>query len=95
LSTIDGDLLPRRLPPLVTAYPRKSKLFEDPERGLASIEALYAALVLLGNLRPDLLADYRWAKEFVERNPLLRSPLPTPSYSTSNSSSPSNAPNGQ
>jgi pre-rRNA-processing protein TSR3 len=73
LATIDGELLPRRLPPLVTAYPRKSKLFEDPEQGLASIEALYAALALLGNPRPELLANYRWAPEFLSRNPDLPS----------------------
>jgi pre-rRNA-processing protein TSR3 len=70
-ATIDGELLPRRLPPLVTAYPRKSKIFADPERGLASIEALYAALALLGDPRPELLAQYRWAREFVTRNPAL------------------------
>ena len=35
LATIDGDLEPRRLPRLVTAYPRKSKTFEDPGEGLA------------------------------------------------------------
>lgn len=77
LATIDGELVPRRLPPLVTAYPRKSKLFEDPARGLASIEALYAALVLLGNPRPELLSDYRWAKEFLSKN-LLAAPDPLP-----------------
>ena len=44
LRSIDGDLLRRRLPPLRSAYPRRSKLFEDPDQGLASVEALYAAL---------------------------------------------------
>jgi pre-rRNA-processing protein TSR3 len=71
LATIDGELIPRRLPPLVTAYPRKSKQFEDPERGLASIEALYAALALLGDPRRELLAGYRWADEFLTRNEAL------------------------
>lgn len=71
LATVDGDLAPRRLPPLVTAYPRRSKTFEDPEQGLASIEALYAALALLGETRPDLLASYRWAGEFLRGNPAL------------------------
>jgi len=68
LATVDGDPAPRRLPPLATAYPRKSRVFEDPERGLASIEALYAALALLGEARPDLLAGYRWADAFLEAN---------------------------
>ena len=55
LATIDGELMPRRLPELATAYPRASKLFEDPERGLASVEALYAALALLGERREEVL----------------------------------------
>ena len=71
LATVDGELLPRRLPPLVTAYPRRSKLFEDPERGLASVEALYAALALLGERRPELLAAYRWREAFLAANPSL------------------------
>ena len=71
LATVDGDLLPRRLPPLATAYPRKSELVPDPESGLASIEALFAALTLLGEVRPELLARYRWRDEFLARNSLL------------------------
>lgn len=71
LATVDGDPAPRRLPPLATAYPRKSRVFEDPERGLASIEALYAALALLGEPRPDLLEGYRWAEAFLEANAAL------------------------
>jgi pre-rRNA-processing protein TSR3 len=71
LATIDGDPPRRRLPPLVSAYPRKSKLFQDPTQGLASIEALYAALALLGEPAPELLAQYRWADEFLRQNPML------------------------
>jgi len=71
LATVDGELEHRRLPKLVTAYPRKSKLFEDPKLGLASIEALYAALALLGEPRPDLLESYRWKDEFLRLNPAL------------------------
>jgi pre-rRNA-processing protein TSR3 len=69
LATVDGDLEHRRLPKLITAYPRKSKLFEDPEQGLASIEALYAALALLGEVRTDLLECYRWRAQFLMLNP--------------------------
>ncbi|MCC6407858.1 MAG: DUF367 domain-containing protein [Planctomycetes bacterium] len=65
---VRGDLRPRRLPPLVTAYPRKSKVFADPSNGLASIEALYAAVALLDRPRPELLTHYRWAPEFLARN---------------------------
>jgi pre-rRNA-processing protein TSR3 len=71
LATVDGELEHRRLPRLATAYPRKSKLFEDPEQGLASIEALYAALALLGEVRPELLESYRWKDDFLGRNPNL------------------------
>jgi pre-rRNA-processing protein TSR3 len=66
--TVDGDVRPRRLPPLETAYPRRSKTFADPPEGLASIEALYAATVLLGVPRPDLLDGYRWRDDFLTRN---------------------------
>jgi pre-rRNA-processing protein TSR3 len=68
---IDGELLQRRLPNLVTAYPRRSKLVPDPEHGLASVEALYAALALLDAPCPELLARYHWAAEFLAANPDL------------------------
>lgn len=71
LATCDGELSLRRLPRFVTAYPRRSLTFVDPDEGLASVEALYAALALLGKPRPDLLASYRWAGEFLEGNPHL------------------------
>ena len=71
LAAVDGDPPRRRLPPLATAYPRKSRVFEDPQQGLASIEALYAALALLGDSRRELLAGYRWAEEFLAANPGL------------------------
>jgi pre-rRNA-processing protein TSR3 len=70
-ATLEGTPRPRRLPPLSTAYPRKSRVYTDPADGLASIEALYAALALLGEARPELLAGYRWAAEFLARNPRL------------------------
>ena len=71
LASVDGPLTRRRLPPLETAYPRKSKVFEDPAAGLASVEALYAAVCLLEGPRPDLLAGYRWADDFLAANPVL------------------------
>ena len=66
--TVDGEVLRRRLPDLVTAYPRKSNFFEDPVRGLASIEALFAASLLVGRPNLELLKEYRWRDEFLERN---------------------------
>ena len=71
LATVDGDPLRRQLPRLATAYPRRSLLFGDPFYGLASIEALYAALALLGEPRRDLLEGYRWAERFLTANPAL------------------------
>lgn len=71
LATADGEFEHRRLPKLATAYPRHSKLFEDPGDGLASIEALYAALALLGEVHPELLASYRWKDAFLRQNPTL------------------------
>lgn len=68
-ATVVGAPRRRRLPPLKTAYPRRSRDFEDPSEGLASVEALYAALVLLGHEGIDhLLDDYRWKDEFLELN---------------------------
>ena len=71
LERVDGEPVKRRLPPLKTAYPRKSHVFEDPEPGLASIEALYAAVHILQGPRPELLEGYRWAEEFLRLNPTL------------------------
>ncbi len=68
---VHGDLRKRRLPPLATAYPRRSKVLEDPSEGLASVEALYAAVALLDGPRPELLAGYRWAERFLAANPWL------------------------
>ena len=69
--TVKGTLHRRRLPHLVTAYPRKSRIFEDPPTGLASVEALYAAVFLLFGPRPEFLEGYRWREEFLELNPWL------------------------
>ena len=48
-----------------TAYPRVSKVFDDPPDGLASVEALYVARKLLGDDDPELLAGYHWQQEFL------------------------------
>lgn len=65
-ACVRGEVLPRSLPKnLQTAYPRRSKLEEDPERGLASIEALYVALRLMGHRHDDLLNQYYWREAFL------------------------------
>lgn len=56
------------LAPWQTAYPRTSKLFEDPAGGLATIEALYAAYRQMGRDTAGLLDDYRWRDEFLQVN---------------------------
>lgn len=58
----------RSLPPLTTAYPRSSKVRLDPDGGLATVEAIYAAYRLLGRDTSGLLDHYHWAAEFVEQN---------------------------
>ncbi len=64
-------LIRRALPDeLVTAYPRVSKLYQDPEQGLSSIEAVFAALVVLGSPDPSVLDGYRWRTQFLEQNDL-------------------------
>lgn len=72
VRTAPGQLLVRRSLPeeLVTAYPRVSKLYKDPGRGLSSIEAVFATLAVLG--APDLtvLDEYRWRTQFLEQNDL-------------------------
>jgi ribosome biogenesis protein Tsr3 len=71
LARCDGELQARRLPRLVTAYPRTSKIHADPKTGLASVEALFAASVLLGEPHPEWLDGYRWRDEFLRANPSL------------------------
>ena len=67
-ACVVGTPIPRSLPrTLATAYPRASKLFDDPAAGLASVEALYAAKRLLGEDDPTLLDGYHWKTEFLAR----------------------------
>lgn len=56
----------RSLPPsLQTAYPRRQDDCPDPKRGLASIEALYAAYSILGRPLDGLLDNYYWKEQFL------------------------------
>jgi pre-rRNA-processing protein TSR3 len=61
---------PRSLPGYRTAYPRVSKVFEDPPEGLASVEALYLAYRILGRPIDGLLGGYRWRDRFLDLNGL-------------------------
>ena len=59
----------RSLPPnFETAYPRRQDDCPDPSKGLASIEALYLAYVILGRDPTGLLDLYHWKEEFLEKN---------------------------
>ena len=58
-------LILRTLPPIHTAYPRKQTLCSDPERGLASIEALYLAHKLTNRPYEHLLDRYYWKEQFL------------------------------
>jgi pre-rRNA-processing protein TSR3 len=64
-----AQLLRRSLPgEWSTAYPRTSKLFEDPDGGLASVEAVFASTAILGEPRYEYLHNYRWEGEFLRCN---------------------------
>jgi len=59
----------RSIPPgWRTAYPRRSKIHADPEAGLATVEALYAALCTLGIRDDRLLRAYPWREAFLALN---------------------------
>ena len=67
LACVSGEPIHRSIPGNVrTAYPRISKVFEDPDAGLASIEALYLARKLLGDDDPSLLDGYHWKDQFLQ-----------------------------
>lgn len=57
--------LPREL---ITAYPRRQLDCQNPDQGLASIEALYAAYILLGRDPSGLLDGYFWRDHFLAIN---------------------------
>lgn len=63
-----ADVPVRSLRPWKTAYPRVSKIHDDPTAGLATIEALYAAYVQSGRPTVRLLDQYRWKDQFLELN---------------------------
>jgi pre-rRNA-processing protein TSR3 len=67
-----GSCILRSLPSsLRTAYPRRQEDCPDPEAGLASIEALYAAYTLLGRNTDGLLDSYHWKEKFLRLNSML------------------------
>jgi len=70
LKKVEGPT-PRlvKIPPgFITAYPRKNKQGNDPEGGLATIEALFIAASFLGIWDESLLEKYHFKNEFLELN---------------------------
>lgn len=66
---LPSTLIRRRLPAnLVTAYPRRQPDCSDPDRGLASIESLFAAYHILERSTAGLLDGYYWKEEFLRKN---------------------------
>ena len=51
-----------------TAYPRRQNDCPDPDRGLASIEAIYLSYMLAGRDTSGLLDNYYWKNEFLTIN---------------------------
>ncbi len=69
MSEVLPPMQKRSLPKeIITAYPRKQTDCLDPQRGLASIEALYCAYRLMGKDSMHLLEQYHWKLEFLEKN---------------------------
>lgn len=60
-----------------TAYPRRSKTGADPDDGLATVEALFAACCVLGCRDDSLLRLYPWRDAFLGLNRALLPPPPT------------------
>lgn len=64
-----GPVEARSIPPgWQTAYPRRSKTHADPATGLATIEALFAALCTFGLRDDSLLRCYPWRHAFLALN---------------------------
>lgn len=65
------QLVRRSIPPhFRTAYPRRQADCPDPDRGLASLEAIFIAYHLLGRDVSGLLDDYYWKQQFLSANGL-------------------------
>lgn len=69
---LQDGLVHRSIPETArTAYPRRQDDCPDPERGLASIEAIFISYALLGRDTSGLLENYYWKDQFLVKNKLL------------------------
>ena len=68
-NKIHGMPILRGLPSSIkTAYPRVSKSGNDPQNGLATVEALFAALSLSGQRDESVLQNYIFKDTFLQLN---------------------------
>ncbi|MBI2742566.1 MAG: hypothetical protein HYX48_01450 [Chlamydiales bacterium] len=84
-KSLSFPLIERSIPPgFQTAYPRSQEDCKDPTKGLASVEALYIAYVLMGRDPKGLLDHYYWREKFLElnRKHLERALSPTLTFSS-------------
>ena len=58
----------RSIPSFTTAYPRVAGDRSDPSEGLATIEAIFCAHMLMGWNTAGLLEHYRWKEQFMTDN---------------------------
>lgn len=65
MACLHGNPIRRSLSGVATVYPRVSQVHEDPDGGLASVEAVYLAKRILGEDDPSLLDGYHWKDEFL------------------------------
>lgn len=66
-ACLNGQPERRSLPAeIASAYPRVSKISNDPDNGLASVEALFTAGLLLGEPDLSLLDAYHWRDAFLQ-----------------------------
>jgi len=64
-----NSLMSRSIPShFETAYPRRQEDCPDPQKGLASIEALFLAYYLMGRPTDHLLEGYHWKELFLKKN---------------------------
>lgn len=72
MRQVKGEIIKRSLPTeWRTAYPRRQEDCSDPERGLASVEAIFIAYHILGRDTSNLLNHYYWKDLFLDKNKFL------------------------
>lgn len=54
-----------------TAYPRRQQDCPDPDRGLASIEAIYLSYLILKRDPSGLIDNYYWKEKFLSSNQMI------------------------